>query len=179
MRLLQWAHVGMRTLDAIEVACEIERFVFRPGELHQFQIFRSPPVALVLGAEIAVAMLLVIRLAGDDVNREPATCEMIERCDLACQQGRGNEAGPVCDEIAEPLRPHRRIERDQKTFRRRGRIAHQHHVESGAIMGAGKFGQIGRRQAALDHMQAGSVTRRRHADHSDNHHGHDRSSREG
>jgi hypothetical protein len=61
------------------------------------------PETLVLGAEIAIAMLLVVGFAGDDVNRESAAGEMIERCDLAGEQGRGNEAGPVGNEVAEPL----------------------------------------------------------------------------
>ena len=104
--------------DAIEVARKIERLFVRPDEFHQFQIFRCPPITRVFGAEIPISVLLVIRLTGDDVNREPATRQMIERCDLACQQGRSHEARPVCDEIAQPLRPHRRIQGDQEPFRR-------------------------------------------------------------
>src|SRR5215831_8877153 len=39
-------------------------------------------------------------------------------------------------------------------------------------MGAGKFGQIGRRQAALDHVQAGFAAGRRRSDHSNDSGGH-------
>src|SRR6266481_9312300 len=105
MWLLQRANIGMRALYAIEVARKIERLFVRPDELHQFQIFRCPPVTLVFGAEISISVLLVIRLTGDDVNRESAARQMIERCDLACQQGRSHEARPVCDEVAQSLRP--------------------------------------------------------------------------
>src|ERR1700730_6704133 len=98
MRLLQRANIGMRALDAIEVARKIERLFVRPDELHQSQISRCPPITLLFGAEIPISMLLVIRLTGDDVNRESAARQMIERCDLACQQGRSHEARPGCEE---------------------------------------------------------------------------------
>src|SRR5215467_14025996 len=42
-------------------------------------------------------------------------------------------------------------------------------------MGEGKFGQIGWRQAPLNHMQAGFAAGRRHSDHSNDFGGHDQS----
>src|ERR1700726_169380 len=66
MRLLQRADIRARALDGIELAGEIERPLVRPGELHQLEILGPPPIALRLRAEVAVPLLLVIRLAGDD-----------------------------------------------------------------------------------------------------------------
>src|SRR5215472_9787935 len=83
MRLLQWADIGMRALNTIELTRKIERPVIRPGQLHQLKIFRRPSIALVLWAEIPVSMLLIIRFARDDVDGKPAASQMIERGDLA------------------------------------------------------------------------------------------------
>src|SRR5439155_20377839 len=75
----------------------------RPGELHQFEIFRSPPVTLGLRAEVAISLLLVVGLAGDDVHDEPSVGQMVERRDLAGHQGRRNESRPMRYEVAELL----------------------------------------------------------------------------
>ena len=93
----------MRTRDTIEISREIERFFVRPGELHQFEILRGPPITLGLRAKVAVALLFVIGLAGDDVHGEPAVGEMVERRDLAGHQGRRNESRPMRYEVAELL----------------------------------------------------------------------------
>src|SRR5262245_13239309 len=103
MRFLQGTHVGMRAFDAVELAGEIEWPLARPGELDELEILRGALIALRLRAEVAVALLLLIGLARDDVDGEPSAGQMIEGRDLARHQGRGDEARPVGHEIAEPL----------------------------------------------------------------------------
>src|SRR5215472_15909536 len=106
MRLLQWADIGMRALNTIELTRKIERPVIRPGQLHQLKIFRRPSIALVLWAEIPVSMLLIIRFARDDVDGKPAASQMIERGDLARKQG--NQVGAPRDSQAAPFAsPHK------------------------------------------------------------------------
>src|SRR5262249_2094637 len=60
MRLLQRAHVGVGALHAIELAREIERRLARPGEAHQLEVLGGAPIALGLGAEVTVAVLLLV-----------------------------------------------------------------------------------------------------------------------
>ena len=172
MRFLQRPHVGMRAFDLVEVAREIERPLVRPGKLHQFEIFGGAAIALGLRREIAVALLLVVGLAGDDVQDEPAAGEMVEGRDLARHQGRRHEARPVRDEITEPFGARRRVQRDQKALGGRRRVADQHQIEAGRFVGAGGLCHVIRRQAALDDMQGGVAPRRRDADHADDFDGH-------
>ena len=162
----------MGALDAIELACEIERPIARPGKLHQFEIFGGAAIALRLRREIAVALLLVVGLAGDDVQDEPALGEMVEGRDLARHQGRRHKARPVRDEITEPFGPRRRVLRDQKTLGGGRRIADQNQIEAGGFMGARGLRHIVGRQAALDDVQGGVAARRRDADHADDFDGH-------
>src|SRR5262249_60222693 len=90
---------------------------FHPAILTK--IFRRPSIALVLWAEFPVSMLLIIQFPRDDVDGKPAASQMIERGDLARKQSRSNKTRSVRHEIAKPLRLHRRIKGDQKSFRRR------------------------------------------------------------
>ena len=76
-------------------------------------------MALGLGREIAVAFLLVVGLAGDDVEREPAAAQMIEGRDFARHQGRRDEAGAMRDQITKPLSARRRMQSNQKALGRR------------------------------------------------------------
>ena len=83
MRFLQRAHVGVGTADPVESAIEIEGLIRGPSALHQVQIFLRPLIALGLRREVAVALLLGVGLAGDDVERETAAGQLIEGRDLA------------------------------------------------------------------------------------------------
>ena len=172
MRLLQRPHVGMGAFDRVEVAGEIERPLVRPGKLHQFEIFGGAAIALILGREIAVAFLLVVGLAGDDVQDEAAFGEMVEGRDLARHQSRRHKARPVGDEITQPFGARRRVQRDQKTLGGGRRIADQHQIEAGRFVGARGLRHVIGRQPALDNMQGGVAARRRDADHADDFDGH-------
>src|ERR1700733_11126732 len=172
MRLLQRAHIRMRALHAIELAGKIERLLARPGKLHQFKIFAGAAIPLRLRREVAVALLFVVGLAGDDVHDEPAAGEVIEGGDLARHQRRRHKARPVRNQITEPLGLFRCMQRDQKTFRGRRRVADQHQIKAGRFVSAGGFGHVMRRQPALDDMQSGIARRRRDTDHADDPNGH-------
>ncbi len=126
-------------MHAVELAGEIERLLARPGELHQFEILGGAPVALDLRAEVAVAVLLLVGLAGDDVHGEPAVGQVIEGRDLARHQGRRDEARPVRHQVAEPLGVRGGMQRDEEALRGRGRVADQREVEAGLVVGARKL----------------------------------------
>ena len=135
MRLLQWPHVGVGASDPIEFASKIEGFLAGPGQLHHVQVFLRPAVALDFRREIAVAVLLGIGLAGDDVQRATATRQLIEGRDLARHQGRRHEARPVGDEELQLLGPGRCMQSDQEALRRRRGIADERHIEARGLMG--------------------------------------------
>ncbi len=176
MRLLQRMHIGRGALHAIELACEIERFRAGPGELHQLEIFGGAAIALDLRAEVAVALLLLVGLAGDDVDCEPAVGEMIEGRDLARHQGGRDEARPVRDQIAELARVVGGVQRDKESFGRGGGVADERQVEAGLVMGAGELHEVARREPAFQHVQGRLAGGRRDADHSNDPDGHRRSS---
>ena len=94
---LQRAHVGMGAANPIEPTIEIERALGCPGALHQVQIFLCPLIALGLRREVAVAFLLGIGLASDDVERDAAAGQLVEGRDLAGEQGGCDEARPMRD----------------------------------------------------------------------------------
>jgi hypothetical protein len=52
-----------------------------------------------LGGKVAVSFLFGIGLAGDNVQRDAATGEMVEGCHFTREQGGRHEAGPMRDQI--------------------------------------------------------------------------------
>ena len=74
--------------------------------------------------------------AGDDVHRDPAVAELVEGGELAGGERRGDEAGAVRDQEAEPLGVRGGVRRDLGAVGLRGRVADQHPVESGVLVGA-------------------------------------------
>ena len=69
-------------------------------------IFGGAAIALLLGREVAVALLLGVARAGDDVQRDAAVGQVVEGRDLARGQGRRDEARPMRDQEAQPLGVH-------------------------------------------------------------------------
>src|SRR5205814_8701538 len=100
-RLLQRLDVRERALDPIELPGEIERLLRGPHTAHDLQIFVGAPVAGVVVEPVAVARLLAVAAAGDDVQGQAAAGEVIERRRLPRGQRGRDEAGPMCEEIGE------------------------------------------------------------------------------
>jgi hypothetical protein len=103
MRPLQGLHVGARAAHTIEGAIEIEAALAGPGELHDLDIFGGAPIALFLGSEVAIALLLGVTGARDDVQGDPPLGEVIEGRDLAGRQRRSNEARTVRNQESQPF----------------------------------------------------------------------------
>src|SRR6516165_8086407 len=89
---------------------------------------------------------------------------MIEGRDFARHQGRRDKAGTMRDQITEPLGARRGMQRHQKTFCGRRRIADQHQVEAGSFVGTRGLGDIVWRQSTLDDMQSRRTGRWRHSE---------------
>ena len=134
MRLLQRMHVRLGAAHLVELALEVEALLARPGELHHLDIFGGAAVAHVLGREVAVALLLGVARARDDVQRDPALGQVIEGRDLACGQRRRDEARPVRDQVAQPFGVLRCVLGDEKALGRRRRVADQRQVEARVVV---------------------------------------------
>src|SRR3546814_19497996 len=67
--LLKRLDVGIAALDAVELAVVVDRAVAGPELAHHVQIFAGAAVAVVLGQEVALAGLVRVAGAGDDMQR--------------------------------------------------------------------------------------------------------------
>ena len=162
----------MGAAHPVEPAVEIEGPFGGPRPLHQVQIFLRPLIALGLRREVAVAFLLGVGLAGDDVERKTAAGQLIEGRDLAGKQGGRDEAWPVSDKICHPLGPRRRVHCHEEALRRRRRIADEYHVETRRLVGLGKLHNERRRNLTLDDEQGRFLLRWGYTDHADDAGGH-------
>src|SRR3954467_5304372 len=79
MRLLNRLHFGEALFETIVLAVVIERLRFGPETAQDLQILVRARVAFVVREEVAVAALLRVVAARDDVHRETAARIMIER----------------------------------------------------------------------------------------------------
>jgi len=80
--------------------------------------------------EIAVALLLDVAAAGDDVERDASAGEVVERGGLARGERRRDEARPVGDEVSEPVVTDAAWRRHHETVGAGRAVADQHEVEA-------------------------------------------------
>ena len=137
MRLLERLDVGLGAAHLVEGAAEVEALRRGPGEFHHLDVLGGAAVALLLGREVAVAFLLGVARAGDDVQRDAALGQVIEGGDLAGGQRRRHEARAMGDQEAQPLGVMGGVLRHQEALGRRGRVADQRQVEARLVVGLG------------------------------------------
>src|SRR5208337_4519511 len=89
VRFLNRLYVREGANELVVLALMIDWLVRRPHAAKNFDILVGALIALVMRDEIAVLALLAVVTARDDMHREPAAAEMIERRQLArCHSGR-------------------------------------------------------------------------------------------
>ena len=93
----------VRASKLIELAVVVERRGPRPRFAHDVEVLVGAAVARVVVEEVAVALLLGVVAAGDDVDGYATVAELVQRGRLARGQRRRDEAGPVRDQKAEPV----------------------------------------------------------------------------
>ena len=128
----------VEVLDLVVPAVVAERLVRGPGLLDDVQVLVGAGVPLVLGQVVAVAALFGVAAAGDDVHGDAAAGELVEGGEGAGGQGGRDEARAVRDEEAEPLGVRGGVGGDLGAVRLRRRVADQHPVEAGVLVGAGE-----------------------------------------
>ena len=91
-------HLRKALLDLVISAVVIERLFTGPFGAHDVEELAGPRVALVLVVERVAILAQFNRVAaGDDVKRHAAAGKLIQRRELARQQRRRGEAGPLSD----------------------------------------------------------------------------------
>ena len=169
--LLEGPGLGEHVLEAVELALEVERLGRGPDLAHHVEILGGAHIALFLGREVALALLVGIAVANDDVQRQTAAGELVERRRGARRDGRRHDARAMGDQEGQRPGLAGRVARDVEALGRRRVVADERVVEARGFVGLREFAEEGRRDAPGDHMQRSPLWRG-HPDHSDHFDGH-------
>jgi hypothetical protein len=140
--LLEAAHLAVRALKLIEMALMVKGFGFPPDPEHHFQVFGGAVIARVVVQPVAILPLFGVAAAGDYMQRNPAAGKLVQRGGFTGGQSGRHEAGPVGDEEPQPLGDAGGVPGHLEPVGGAGRVAGQHHVEPGGLMGSGKLGDV-------------------------------------
>ncbi|OJB51270.1 hypothetical protein BGV59_13110 [Burkholderia ubonensis] len=142
VRLLVGPHVGIALAKAVMRAFVVERLRVGPDPAQDAEVFVGARVAGVVVEEIAVTLLFGVGAARDDVHREPAAAELVERRDLARGKRRRGEARTMREHEVNPLGRGGRV-CDRQRRRRPGRVVrHEDAVEAGRLVCAGEVAHV-------------------------------------
>ncbi|MNI00320.1 hypothetical protein D3C73_531160 [compost metagenome] len=109
------AHGTAKLLELVIFPVEIEGFLRCPGEAQDADILFLPLVALFLVEEVTLARLLLIAAAGDEVDDDATTTQLIERGERLGRNCRVDGVGSECHDDLDVLRmrKHRRTKRER------------------------------------------------------------------
>ena len=170
MRDLPAANFGPGPAGPIEFAVMVERLLLGPGPAQQTDIFRGAAIACFVVGPVPVPGLIGVAAAGNDMDRETAAAQLVERRELARGKRRRNKAWAVRQQKAEPLGHRGGMRPDQKSVRRIREIADQHPVEAGPFVNTRCLGDdFGVEWRARGRDQLRRHPRRDPADHLDRH----------
>ena len=128
-------HLRKALLDLVIFAVVVERLLAGPFGADDVEEFAGARVALVLVVErVAVLAQLGGVAAGDDVKRDAAAGELVERGELARQQRRRSKARPLRDHDLEFLGDAEHVLADLKRVRRGRMKRQQRAVETGKLV---------------------------------------------
>ena len=105
-------------LESIVAAVVVERRIAGPGPAQHVEIFVRARITFVVSEPIAVATLIGIDAAGDDVQPQPPLSEIVERRGGSRRERRRDETRAVRDEEFESFGSVRAKLRDLKPFGR-------------------------------------------------------------
>src|SRR5581483_11965616 len=154
--LLHRLHVGVATLEAVELAGVIERLRARPHASQHLDVLVRAAVARIMVQEVTVAALLGVAAAGDHVQGNAAAGRVVQGRNRPRGEGGEHKAGPVGDEEPQAPRLVCSVLRDEKPSRRGGGVADECPVEAGVLMGPGELGYPGQVHGAADDVYGGA-----------------------
>ena len=165
MRLLQRANRRPRLFSLIKIVGDIHRLFGGPHLADGLKEGIGSRVALVVIEIIAVAALLGVIAAADDMYRQAAAQQMFKGGELTRGEGRRDKTGTMSQQEADMLRRQPRQRGHQKAVGLIGPVAHQQAVKPGSLVGLREThdvitvknradrGDGFRRQAVADHAE--------------------------
>ena len=97
--------VEHEVVEVVELAVVVERLGAGPRPLDDLDVLAGARVPLVLGERVALAALLVVVAAGDEVHRQPAAGELVQRRERLRRVRRVRDVGPVREQQLDRVRP--------------------------------------------------------------------------
>lgn len=165
MRFLQRAYRRPRLFRLIKVIGDIHRLFGGPHRAKGLKEGIGARIALVVIEIIAVAALLGVIAAADDMHRQPSAQQMFKGSELTRGEGRRDKTGTMSQQKADLLRRQARQRGHQKSVGLIGPVAHQQAVKPGGLVGLREThdviavknrtdrGDGFRRQAVADHAE--------------------------
>ena len=135
-------------LHLVVLAVVVERLLAGPFGANESRNSLGAGVALVLVVDVSPSCASSCVTAGDDIQRDAAAGEVVERRELPREQRRRGEARPLRDEHVQPLRHAEHVLADLQAIRQ-GRVKRQQRaVEAGVLVRLGQRLDIGDDRAA-------------------------------
>ena len=141
-RALHGPDLGRGALDPVERALVVHRRLGGPDGLQDGDVLVGAGVALVLAQPVAVARLVGVVAAGDDVDGGPPAGELVEGGEGTGGRGRALEARAVRDEEADALRVRPGMGRDLQPVGPVAEPADQDPVEAALVVRLGRGAQV-------------------------------------
>ena len=117
-RLLDREDVAHEVVEAVVLALVVERLVGGPGLLDDLDVLAGAGVALVLGEGVALAALLVVVAAGDEVDGQPAVADLVEGGERLGGERRVGHVRAVGEQDLQTVRPARDVRGRRRGVRR-------------------------------------------------------------
>ncbi len=141
-RLLDGEDIADEIVEAVVLALVVEGPAGRPDLLDDLDVLAGAGVALVLGEGVALAALLVVVAAGDEVDGQPALADLVEG-----GEGLGGEGGighvrPVGQQDLQALQPARDVRGGGCGVRGAGAVGEQHPVPAVLLVGGGEAERV-------------------------------------
>ena len=133
---------GAEVLEAVVGALVAERLALGPRATDDLDPLRRPVVALVLVQEVALARLLGVAAARDDVHDRTAVRELVESGELLRGDGREDGVGPHGDDRLDRLGGGGDGRGDDERVGARAAVGHEGVVEAGVLERAGVVAQV-------------------------------------
>jgi hypothetical protein len=141
----------------------VERHRLDPGPAQQRDVLLGAAIAGLMVGPVAVLGLIGVAAAGDDVHRQTAVAELVQRGQLAGGDRRRHEPRSMRQQEPQPLGHRRGVRPDEEPVRRIREVADQHAVEAGPLENARRLGNhlgIKKRSGRRDpqrHGEAGGL----------------------
>ena len=131
-----------KILERVVLAREVPGRRLRPGPLEDLHVLAGADVAVVLAQPVALAGLLVLVAAGDDVHGDPPAADLVHRGERLGREGRDRQVRAVRDEQLQVVDVVEDVRRGLRGVRAAGRVGGEHAVPAVVAVGAGEAQRV-------------------------------------